>query len=372
MTGRSLDDLRKSIQNMDNRIVQLLNERAVLALEIGRTKADLGMEIYDPVQEEQVYSRLVHYNNGPMPVSVLSAIFGHVVAASRYLQNTLMTSLLPWQKREGLGRVRICIPVVGSERDEAIRQIHAAAPLADLLELRLDLIEEGSLKELVGEIRRNPFPVKIVATHRRREESGSLQAPGEEIAEEARIAVLKEAILLGVDYVDIELSTSPVLRDSLNELIAEHLGRTQLIISCHNFHETPSDAALEDLWRGCREAGARVIKIVTFARTMADNLRVLRLIPWSLGKGQEIVAFSMGELGKISRVMSPLLGAHFTFASLGQESATAPGQLTAAELLRILQILGGNTSEELKSKEGFRKAHRVQTGNGEAVDEQLP
>ncbi|SEM15602.1 3-dehydroquinate dehydratase [Syntrophus gentianae] len=365
MSGQSLEELRESIQNTDTRIVDLLNERAALALEIGRKKADLGMEIYDPVQEEQVYGRLAQFNNGPMPVSILSAIFGQVVAASRYLQNTLMTALLPGQDWEGLGRVKVCIPVVGPGSDEALKQISAASPLADLLELRMDLISGGNLKDLVGEIRRNPFPVKIVVTHRKGEESGLSPVAENSEREGERIAVLQEAILLGVDYVDIELSSPVALRETLKSLIGEHLGRTQLIVSCHDFSSTPSDAALEDLWRACREAGARVIKIVTFARTMADNLRVLRLIPWSLGKGQEIVAFSMGELGKISRILAPLLGAHFTFASLEKETATAPGQLTAAELFRILEILGGSGSEKGKKSEGSAEglsAERGKTG----------
>lgn len=368
MSGKSLEELRKSIQSTDNRIVELLNERASLALEIGRRKADLGMEIYDPVQEEQVYGRLAQYNTGPMPVSALSAIFGHVIAASRCLQNALMTTLLSTNGGEGRGRVRVCIPIVGPEQEEALRQIRAAAPLADFLELRLDLMVRADLRELVREIRRNPFPVKIVATHRKREESGRVPVSGEEGSEEARIASLTEAVLLGVDYVDVELSTPIDLRNLLKKCIKEHLDRTQLIVSCHDFRETPSDAALEDLWRACREAGAGIVKIVTMACTMADNLRILRLIPWSLGKGQEIVAFSMGERGKISRVMAPLLGAHFTFASLGQDSATAPGQLTAAELFRIFEILGvfgtenaettGKISERDPATEGGRGADR--------------
>lgn len=343
MSEPSLEELRKSIQSADSRIVELLNERATLALEIGRKKADLGMEIYDPLQEDQVYNRLAQYNNGPMPVSVLSAIFGQVVAASRSLQNTLMTALLPRHDRQGWGRVKVCIPVVGPGLDEAVGQIRAAAPVADLLELRLDLMEGAFLKELVREIRRNPFPVKIVVTHRRGEESG-LPALESSLPEGERIAVLREAVLAGVDYVDVELRTEAGLRDSLKALIAEHRGPTQLILSCHNFQETPSAAVLEDLWRCCREGGAQVIKIVTLARTVADNLRLLRLIPWSLGKGQEIVAFCMGEPGKISRIMAPMLGAHFTFAALGPESATAPGQLTAAEMAKIFEILGGGPS----------------------------
>jgi 3-dehydroquinate dehydratase type I len=366
MTDQSLEVLRKSISDTDTRIVELLNERAALALEIGRMKAHLGMEIYDPVQEEQVYGRLAQLNNGPMPVSVLSAIFSQVVAASRYLQNTLTATLAPWHEKDGLGRVKVCIPVVGPGCDEALKQINSAAPLADLLELRMDLMTAGNLKELVREIRRNPFPVKIVVTNRRREESGPQPVLENKKNDRERIAVLQEAVLLGVDYIDLELGTPVDLRESLKVLIGERLGRTQLIISCHDFSSTPSDAALEDLWRACREAGARVIKIVTFARTMADNLRVLRLIPWSLGKGQEIVAFSMGDLGKISRIMAPLLGAHFTFATLGQDTATAPGQLTAAELFRILEILGGSGSESRnKSGEPAEGKHGEPEGAGQ-------
>jgi chorismate mutase len=103
MSGKSLDELRKSIQSADTRIVELLNERAALALEIGRKKADLGMEIYDPVQEEQVYGRLVQYNKGPLPASLRAAIFGPGVAASRYLQNTLPAALRPHEREGGAG-----------------------------------------------------------------------------------------------------------------------------------------------------------------------------------------------------------------------------------------------------------------------------
>jgi len=246
------------------------------------------------------------------------------------------------------GRVKICIPVVGPGRDEALHQIHTAAPLADLLELRMDLIIDGNLKKLVHEIRNSFPPVKIVVTHRRPEESGLQAASVNKLNEEERVAVLQEAVQLGVDYVDMELSTPVELRDLLKVLIGKHSDRTKLIISVHDFSLTPYDDTLEDLWQACRDAGAGVIKIVTFAQTMADNLRVLRLIPWSLEKGQEIVTFAMGEQGKISRVMAPLLGAHFTFASLGLESATAPGQLTAEEMVKIMELLGESRSGKKK------------------------
>jgi 3-dehydroquinate dehydratase-1 len=73
----------------------------------------------------------------------------------------------------------------------------------------------------------------------------------------------------------------------------------------------------------------------------------------------------MGDLGKISRIMAPLLGAHFTFATLGQDAATAPGQLTAAELFRILEILSGSVSESRNKSSDFAEGKPDKTEGSE-------
>jgi 3-dehydroquinate dehydratase type I len=78
--------------------------------------------------------------------------------------------------------------------------------------------------------------------------------------------------------------------------------------------------------------GADVIKIVPFARSWEDNLTILSLIPFAKERKQKIVAFCMGEKGKISRIFSPFLGAAWTYASLSKNRASAPGQLTIREL----------------------------------------
>jgi 3-dehydroquinate dehydratase type I len=81
--------------------------------------------------------------------------------------------------------------------------------------------------------------------------------------------------------------------------------------------------------------GADVVKIVPFARSWEDNLNILSLIPLAKEKKQKIVAFCMGEKGKISRIFSPFLGAAWTYASLSQSKVSAPGQLTVRELRMI-------------------------------------
>jgi 3-dehydroquinate dehydratase type I len=80
------------------------------------------------------------------------------------------------------------------------------------------------------------------------------------------------------------------------------------------------------------QLGADVIKIVPFARSWEDNLSILSLIPFAKERRQKIVAFCMGEKGKISRILSPFFGAAWTYASIDRTRVSAPGQMTVREL----------------------------------------
>ncbi|MBI4496104.1 MAG: type I 3-dehydroquinate dehydratase [Deltaproteobacteria bacterium] len=200
----------------------------------------------------------------------------------------------------------------------ARRAIQEASRLADLIELRLDHMRPPRLEALL-ERGKKPF----IATNRRPEEGGKYQ--GEE---RERLAVLRRAAEMGVDFLDVEVGSDRAL---LSDLMARR-GRAGLILSFHDFRGTPSG---EELFRLCRlmmRRQAEVVKIVTLARSPADNLRTLALIPYAREKGQEIVAFCMGKKGRMSRIFAPLIGASWTYAALDGRRATAPGQLTVAEL----------------------------------------
>jgi 3-dehydroquinate dehydratase type I len=95
--------------------------------------------------------------------------------------------------------------------------------------------------------------------------------------------------------------------------------------------------------KACRTLGADIVKIVTLAETAEDNLRVLDLIPQALGMGQDIIAFCMGGKGRLSRVAAPLLGSCMSYASLEEGAESAPGQLTAGEMKKLLGILQGSS-----------------------------
>jgi 3-dehydroquinate dehydratase type I len=227
----------------------------------------------------------------------------------------------------------ICIPIAAATTDAALKLMERTAPLADLVELRIDRLPGADLKRLLAS-RRTP----VIVTNRSRQEGGGFAG-----TEEERVALLMEAARLGADYVDIETATDPVLKLGLRKTIVGT--RAKLIVSWHDFSGTPPAEFLEAKLTECMADAPAIVKIVSYAAAAADCLRVLELIPRALQKGQAIAAFCMGNAGKISRIMAPLLGSAITYASLDGDEASAPGQLTIRQMREINRIMEGGISD---------------------------
>jgi 3-dehydroquinate dehydratase type I len=220
---------------------------------------------------------------------------------------------------------KLCIPIVETTIEKALFAIQQVNRWADLIELRADYLKKVNLAPLL-ENRRKPF----IVTHRRKEEGGKYKGD-----ERKRLGVLQEAIDLGSNYIDVELATERLwLRD-----LIRNKGGTQVILSFHDFQRTPSLKELQKLCCQMIRLEADVVKIVPFARSWEDNLTILSLIPYARERRQKIVAFCMGEKGKISRIFSPFLGAAWVYASLNRTRASASGQLTAGEMREIWEKL---------------------------------
>ena len=224
----------------------------------------------------------------------------------------------------------ICIPVTAKTNDEALERMEASFLLADMVELRIDSMREPNLENLLS-AKKGP----VIVTARRREEGGFFAG-----SERERIALLREAVGCGAEFVDVELGTDETLAEPVAQEIRKRGGRTKLIISHHDFRKTSSYGTLQKTYNRCVSRGADIVKIVTFARSLQDNLKILRLVDWAQGKGGSIIAHCMGDKGKVSRVMAPLFGSCMSFASLERGEETAPGQLTASEMKEIFRILG--------------------------------
>jgi 3-dehydroquinate dehydratase type I len=226
--------------------------------------------------------------------------------------------------------MRICIPITALSTDEALIKMEKGFDQAPVLELRIDGITGLNLEKLLA-CKRG----EILVTNRTKEEGGAFAG-----SEEKRVGLLKKAVALGADYLDLELRTDKGLIGKLRDKIETFQGRSRLILSFHDFRGTPSPRVLMEKLKEGYALGADIVKIVTQAGNTADNLKVLPLIPYARKKGLNIIAFCMGEEGKISRVMAPLLGSYLTYASLVKGEESAPGQIPVGALKRIFNLLG--------------------------------
>ena len=86
MRKKTLEELRDELRRKDLEIVELLNERARLSVEVGRVKGTGGYEVYDPAQESRVYEQVKKVNRGPLTDYALKSIFREILSSSRTLQ----------------------------------------------------------------------------------------------------------------------------------------------------------------------------------------------------------------------------------------------------------------------------------------------
>ncbi len=223
--------------------------------------------------------------------------------------------------------IRICVSVLPQTVAEALNFIEKAEnQRADFIEVRLDSLKER--KELADITDCSNTP--LIATNRSTDFQGNFSR-----SETERQEILLDAARNGFEYIDVEL-LAPGLNDIISDL--REMG-VRPVVSFHDFNKTPNSSQLKEILRREIDSGAEVCKIVTTARLIEDNLTVLDFISEGC-KSARIVCFSMGELGKPSRLLSPFFGAFFTITSLERGKKTASGQLTIQEMITAYDALG--------------------------------
>jgi chorismate mutase len=81
-----LDDLRREIDAIDERLVKLLSERAECALQIGHEKKLAGMEVYQPSREADVLNHVQRINSGPLDDAAMKRLFERIIDEARRLE----------------------------------------------------------------------------------------------------------------------------------------------------------------------------------------------------------------------------------------------------------------------------------------------
>ncbi len=196
---------------------------------------------------------------------------------------------------------------------------------ADLVEIRTDFLRQPTVSHVSACLKQVELPV--ILTCRSVEEGGRFHG-----SQGARLRFLRELAALGPDYLDVELAT--LQRNAeLASTLAEN--GCKLIASIHFVQKPGTLSSLEAVAQDAIEI-AQLGKIIPFAATIDDNLKILSL--YRARFAGRLIAFCLGRLGFLSRALCPLFGSPFTYAGLS-ENGTAEGQPSLARLRRFYEEL---------------------------------
>ncbi len=217
----------------------------------------------------------------------------------------------------------IVVSLIEDDLDALAVAAERQAPLADLLELRLDRVRRPSEEELRALFQR--LNKRVIVTIHGPEAFGCFEGDLDE-----RCETLRSAARAGAAFVDIDWCYSLEL--------GEVAGACHRIVSRHETSGTPENLMelVQEVEAQCYEGD--LIKFVTHARSCEDGLRVMRLLR---ERGKGLVAFASGEAGSFTRYLAPILGSPFTYAAPADlpgapaGSPTAPGQVRVNDMLAI-------------------------------------
>jgi len=86
VTDLDIDDWRKEIDDIDEKLVELLNQRSQCAIEIGRLKRERALPIYSPDREAEVLSLVVKHNGGPLEPDAIRRLFERIIDEARRIE----------------------------------------------------------------------------------------------------------------------------------------------------------------------------------------------------------------------------------------------------------------------------------------------
>ncbi|WP_435018817.1 shikimate dehydrogenase [Tundrisphaera sp. TA3] len=196
--------------------------------------------------------------------------------------------------------------ILGRGRHAALAEEwkQAAEGGVELVELRVDCLRrDPDLKRILAS-----RPTPFLFTVRRGADGGLWRGP-----EDKRQRLIREAIVAGVDYVDLEMDIAQQVR---------RFGKTKRIVSYHNLKQVPDD--IKSIAEQCEEMDADIVKIACRAHNLADATRMLQV---ASEMETPTIAIAMGEAGTFTRVLNRKYGAPFTYANFNPDRNFAPGMI---------------------------------------------
>jgi len=227
---------------------------------------------------------------------------------------------------------KLCVAVQGESAAELWQRAASLGEESRFVEFRLDSLAKpaGALPGLKDFLNRHR-DMTAIATCRRKQNGGKFAG-----TLTAELDLLTKAAEAGCQVVDLEVESAEEMKPAQMARFRAGLraAGAALLVSFHDFTRT----------KGLEQAAGRIeafepdyVKVVSTARSLSDNLAVLRLIE-DRSLSSHVVGIAMGEEGLLSRVLGPRAGAAFTFASLDDGTETAPGQVTVRTLLDLYRL----------------------------------
>jgi 3-dehydroquinate dehydratase / shikimate dehydrogenase len=210
------------------------------------------------------------------------------------------------------------IAVVKGPSLAAAKEEIAQATLADIHEIRLDLLDSRALLHLNELPRAKPH----LYTFRKKTHGGARDIP-----EQDRLTLFEKCLAQNPEYCDIEADTDL----AFFERVHEKYPRMQIIGSFHDFEIMP--ASLEELLERMHRPQISHYKIAVMAHTVND---ALRLMAFAKDK-EQLTCIAMGPDGQISRILSPVIGSEFCYAAI-EEGDSPLGQLSLKSLCDIYRF----------------------------------
>lgn len=219
--------------------------------------------------------------------------------------------------------MRVCVPVCAKSFAELAEAYERAGKWADIVELRLDCVEDSAF-EVETFINRLSRP--LILTFRPAEQGGyrTLGRP------EREAFWKRDWSLSGNSLFDIEADLV------VESWFDSSFDWSRVIVSHHDFSGMPDD--LEEIYERLAATPARIVKIAVRANDITDCIRIFHLLERAQNEKRELIAIAMGNAGVATRILGPSRGAYLTYGSLEDESATAPGQVNARQLRSVYRI----------------------------------
>ncbi len=224
----------------------------------------------------------------------------------------------------------ICVPVCVRDGDEIREAMATAERVADIVELRLDCLDEVPAASFAASLPRG-FDKPVILTLRSADEGGR----------GAIDRALRRQFWLSLKdlpancLVDLELDLVEEFA-TLNPRAEFSINWNNVICSHHDFDKVPNN--IESLFERMAATPAGIVKLAVTPNDAYECLPLFTLLEKSNSQERKLIAIGMGDFGVMTRILGPSRGSFLTYGSIDSERGTAPGQITADELRHLYRI----------------------------------